>query len=213
MEEADLHQILGEDPGARLVAVALGDVPEERDGLHVHKVEVEHLEDAALGAEDVGLLDVLEEQGPDVALYGRGDDLLVLGADVQARHPEQLDLGDVDELLGQEPVDQVDAHEEGLGAEAELVVDLDDVIDERLPLLRVYLRLVAQIVSVGEIIFFAEVQVVEHGLLVAELHHRGPEVLHLDLVEQVHVLGRHFGAPVPVNLLLRANFRALRNRL
>ena len=58
-------------------------------------------------------------------VHRRSDDLLHLRSDEHASDAYKLKLGQGDDAGGEEPVDDVDAKEEGLRKEAEADMDLD----------------------------------------------------------------------------------------
>lgn len=149
VDDADLHQILGHRATLDVVPVRLGDPPEKVDRVRVREVEVKHVQDVALGLEDlvVRVPSVGHEQE---VRHRRAHDLLVLGGDEQGGDADELELDERDDAGGQEAIDDVGREENGLRQQAELGMNLDEPVDEHPAHLPRHLALVRHVVRIGQ---------------------------------------------------------------
>ncbi len=112
-----------------IVLVRLAYPSKEVDRVRIAHVPVERLEDVAFSLEDLDLR--VRRVGTVEEVRGAGgNDLFDLGSDEHAGDPDELELGEGDDALGEEAVDDVDAEEQRLGQQAEAGVYLDEPVDE-----------------------------------------------------------------------------------
>ncbi|KAI6754304.1 hypothetical protein HG530_012818 [Fusarium avenaceum] len=111
VEETDLHQVLADGTRLNVIVVRLRDSAEEVHRVGVAKIVVECAKDESLSAEDLSFTETVV-----------GDALEVL----DVRRKDLL----LDDLLGQEAVNNINGEEKGLREEMKACVDLNEPVNQ-----------------------------------------------------------------------------------
>lgn len=129
VEKGNLHKVLSESTGLDIVVIGLGDTSQEVHWVWVAQVVVECGKNVTLGAEDLLLSESIVGDMTEVLNVWR-QDLLVLGRNEHGSDTNELETVELDNLCGQEAVEDVDSKEESLWQEVETGVNLDQPIDK-----------------------------------------------------------------------------------
>ena len=181
VETANLKQILAESAGLDVVVVGLGDTTEEVHGVGVGEVVVQGTKDEALGLEDLGLGEAIIGDVLEVLDVGR-EDFLVLGSDEHGGDTDELEAVELDNLAGEEAVDDVDSKEEGLRQQPKTRVNLEQPVDKDAAHLPLELVLAVHVVRVGKSGDLKLLHVGEDFVHVLGDHERVIEILFVEVL-------------------------------
>lgn len=129
VHDGELEEVLGDSTSLQVVLISLADAAKKAHRARPSEIEVEDGEHEALGLQNF-VNGVAAIDHVDNLLDGRRSDLFILGSDKDGSSTDQLQLSEGDDLVGEEPVNVVDAEKQGLREQSKAEVHLDQPVHQ-----------------------------------------------------------------------------------
>lgn len=127
VHDCHLEEVFGESPGFEIVRISLADFPQKAHWAWPAQLELEHTEHEAFCFEDL-VHSVTSFHHVLNLPYGWALNLFVLRSNQDCSRADELEFINGHHLAGQEPINVVDAEEQGLGEQLKAIMHLNEPI-------------------------------------------------------------------------------------